>query len=171
MAEPIKANWGAISAAYTLGSTAEQLEEQYGVKADTIRQRAKRQGWSRKALKQAEATQLAESGEKPVSSQARAIAEASLVVMNAFNAQKQEFLSRGATVAVTGMKKVQEALENESNIFNVASLGEIGESFTRIAKPVFSLGDSSVNINLATQVNVLSDLPPDTLEWDAKASD
>lgn len=81
---------------------------------------------------------------------------------------RREFLEAGGKVAVTGMKKVAQQIDGEENIFTIGQLGEIAESFTRIAKPVFGLDSANVSVNLATQVNILSDLPPETLDWDAK---
>lgn len=50
--QPIKAEWNKIRAAYEAGETLKNISEKYGPKITTISNRARKEGWEKKAGKQ-----------------------------------------------------------------------------------------------------------------------
>lgn len=144
-------NWGAIAIAYASGETADSLGKKYGIRGNTILEKARKQGWNRKAIRK----KLEKDGVKPPPTEAeenRALCESVMA------SRKNLFLEKAADVVTIGSSKLAKKIENTQDLKTINRIGEAQERFTRSAKTVFGLGDGD-SIKVGIQMNILSQLP------------
>lgn len=152
-------NWSLIAAEYATGVSSVDLGQKHGLHPASIRKRAERYGWTRhelreRAIARGDTFAVPDLREGEV---ARAIGEA-------LHHLRQRFMNTGAHVANEGIQYVADQLK-EGNLTPelIQQLGQIAESYTRVAKPIFNLGGDNNNQQVNVQVNVLSELPEDAV--------
>lgn len=166
---PIQANWAQIAVKYAQGIPSEELETEYGVKSSTIRQRAKRHGWSRKALSASHSDQINSNQSEtaitpqivsnPIVSVNKACHNVSQAAFSAAQKHKETYIGKlseaGAVTATQALDEINKAQTLEEKALIYAAI----EPMSRVMKPIYGLGqESTTNVNV--QVNALSGFKP-----------